>query len=122
MDDMTELSQRIGKLRIERGISQVRLGRAIGVSTTAIFKLESGESRMLRADHLLRIALELNANPYALLLGEHSPEFRQLGLSHSHTESVSLSGLRPDRRRLLAWIIETFLEEAEGQKKHAGSS
>ena len=110
MHDASGIGQRVAELRVKRGISKAALAQAIGVSHTAISKLESGETSMLRADHLLRIAAELGADPVALVFGENSDEYRRIANAWPDSGADRFPGLKPRERRLLASIIEVFVE------------
>ncbi|MBB5496874.1 helix-turn-helix domain-containing protein [Paraburkholderia sp. MM5384-R2] len=104
------IGARIAAARERREISQSALARAVGVTPTAISKLESGETQMLRADHLLRIAAELGADPVALVFGENSSEYQRIAGSWPDARSATFVGLKPRDRRLLSRLIETFIE------------
>lgn len=110
MQDASGMGPRIAVVRVRRGISQAALARAIGVSATAISKLESGETRMLRADHLLRIAVELGADPVALVFGEDSAEYVRITESWPDANSALIQSLRPRERHLLSRLIEAFID------------
>ncbi|MFP4891204.1 helix-turn-helix domain-containing protein [Paraburkholderia sp. EG304] len=102
------MGERIAALRTQCGMSQSALARAIGVSATAISKLESGETQMLRADHLLKIAAELGAHPALLVFGEDSDEYRRL--AGALPDANSFPELRPRDRRLLNSLIQAFVD------------
>ncbi|MGF6660069.1 transcriptional regulator with XRE-family HTH domain [Paraburkholderia atlantica] len=117
------LGQRVSNLRIRREVTQIELARAIGVSATAISKLESGETRMLRADHLLRIAIELGGDPVELCFGLESEEYRHYSSALPAIDGAAARAgvtlLSPDKRRLLARIFEVFLDEAEAGRQRS---
>ena len=106
----TGLGERIAAARILREMSQSALARAVGVTSTAISKLESGETQMLRADHLLRIAAALGADPVALVFGENSAEYDRIAGSWPDARTpVVMTDLKPRERRLLACLIQAFV-------------
>jgi transcriptional regulator with XRE-family HTH domain len=115
MQYASDVGLRVSELRLKRNISQAALARAIGVSATAISKLESGETRMLRADHLLRIAAELGGDPAALVFGEDSDEYRKIAGASPDVSMARFATLQVRQRRLLARIIDVFFEE-DGQQ------
>jgi transcriptional regulator with XRE-family HTH domain len=113
MQSASTMGQRISELREKREISQAALARAIGVSPTAISKLESGDTRMLRADHLLVLASELGVNPYVLVFGEEIGQARKMAEAFVDSHQPGLSKLMAGDRRLLTKIIEVFLEHRD---------
>ncbi|MGF6986561.1 transcriptional regulator with XRE-family HTH domain [Paraburkholderia atlantica] len=112
----TDLGERIAHMRIKRGISQIGLAKAVGVSATAINKIEAGETRMVRADHLLRIALEVGADPFALVFGENSDEYR-FYFPRLETQKALFATLRGDQKRLLARLIQAFYDEVAAERR-----
>ncbi|MGF6958019.1 helix-turn-helix domain-containing protein [Paraburkholderia youngii] len=113
VDDESQIGARIAAARAERGLSQSGLARAIGVTPTAISKLESGETRMVRADHLLRIAAALGADPVALVFGKNTDEYDRIAGSWPDANggtAAIVRDLRPHDRRLLNRLIATFVE------------
>lgn len=109
---MSDIGIRVSAIRRERKISTSALARAIGVSSTAISKLESGDTAMPRADHLLRIAAELGTNPVRLVFGDDSEEYRRINDAWPDTNADRASAMQARYRRLLAKVLAAFLEEA----------
>ncbi|MGF6607037.1 transcriptional regulator with XRE-family HTH domain [Paraburkholderia sp. WSM4175] len=111
---MGSMGARIAVARTRREMSQSALARAVGVTPTAISKLESGETQMLRADHLLRIAAATGTDPVALVFGEDSAEYRRIaGSWPDSSESVVTTDLKPRERRLLTCIIQAFVDQCK---------
>ncbi|MBC8721231.1 helix-turn-helix transcriptional regulator [Paraburkholderia sp. 31.1] len=108
---MKDIGTRVSAIRRERKISTSALAQAIGVSSTAISKLESGDTAMPRADHLLRIAAELGTNPVRLVFGEDSEEYRRINDAWPDTNADRGRAMQVKYRRLLARIHLAFLEE-----------
>ena len=69
------LSERIEKLLLEKGWSQAELARRVGIKSTSIWKLVSGQSQ--GSKHLHSIAKELGTTP-EFLLGETDDPRRPL--------------------------------------------
>lgn len=63
---------RIRELRKERGLTQVELAQMLGVTQTAIYKLETGASD-LDTKWMKKISQALNVNPCELLPLEWQP-------------------------------------------------
>jgi transcriptional regulator with XRE-family HTH domain len=66
------MGERSTKLRQQRGISPAQLARRIKVSPAAIGLIESGVTRSLKAETLLRLAEALDTSPWHILWG-HRP-------------------------------------------------
>ena len=56
---LTDLGQRIGQARLEAGLTQAELGRAVGLDRTAIVRLEAG-TRKVSATELVALASALD--------------------------------------------------------------
>lgn len=65
--------QRIRWLREQKKMLQVTLARAIGISSTAVSKLELSKSKRPAAHNLLKIAAILEANPEWIMHGKGKP-------------------------------------------------
>lgn len=64
---------RIRELRKKRGLTQVELAKLLGVTQTAIYKLETGASD-LDMKWMEKISKALNVKPYELLPLEWQPQ------------------------------------------------
>jgi transcriptional regulator with XRE-family HTH domain len=109
-------------MRRERNISTSALARAIGVSSTAISKIESGDTAMPRADHLLRIAAELGADPVRLVFGEDSEEYRRINGAWPDAYTDRAAARAAKQRHLLATIVDAFIDECQRQADQAAAS
>lgn len=67
------LGARVKAMREYRGFSQKKLGEKIGVSQSAIAQVESGETKMIKGNTLLRMAAALEANPRWIMSGKGEP-------------------------------------------------
>lgn len=82
------LGARLKSLRVERGISQAKLGKAIGMTQTAIAEIEGGKVK--RPGKLMELAAALNTTEAFLL---HGP-------MDVRSEDVAAALERPAGRRL----------------------
>lgn len=64
---MSTLGEHIRKLRTGAGLSQAELGAAAGVTGSPVSQLESGLSKTLKAETLLKVASVLGVDPNQLL-------------------------------------------------------
>jgi transcriptional regulator with XRE-family HTH domain len=119
MERVTGIGQRINSIRRERNITLSALARASGVSAAAISKLESGQTAMPRADHLLRIAAELGTHPVALVFGQDTEEYRKIIGRWPDTSADRTATDQVRSHRLLARILLAFADEFGGQQGEA---
>jgi transcriptional regulator with XRE-family HTH domain len=63
------IGERIAALRKDKGWNQAELARRIGVKQPSIWLIESGNTKSLRADTLMRLASALDSNPYYIWTG-----------------------------------------------------
>ncbi len=74
---MKKVGDRIKELRIQKGMSQEELAKAVGFSSkTSINKIESNE-RGVRADYLVSIATVLGTTPTYLLVGYKDEQIKR---------------------------------------------
>lgn len=64
---MRTLGEHIRELRTTAGLSQAELGKAAGVTGSAVSQLESGLSKTPKAETLLKVAKALGVDPNQLL-------------------------------------------------------
>jgi HTH-type transcriptional regulator / antitoxin HipB len=57
------IEQRLAALREKRGLTQTQLARRLGVSQAMVAKLESGRSRNITLETLIKTALALGVEP-----------------------------------------------------------
>lgn len=67
------VSNRLRELRKKKGLTQVELAERLGVTQTAIYKLETGASD-LDTKWMERLSKILNVRPYELLPKEWQPQ------------------------------------------------
>ncbi|MBR0879087.1 transcriptional regulator with XRE-family HTH domain [Bradyrhizobium barranii subsp. barranii] len=111
------VGQRIRRHRMERGLSQTQLGKALGVSFQQIQKYEKGANRV-GAIRLQQIAAELGTEASILLAetGRHLPsaldEF--LATKEGHDLFVAVMRIRSDPKLLRAVVrsLDVFSREA----------
>ncbi len=97
------LGQRIKELRKQAGVTQDRLGEAVGISPKYLSGIERGRENPT-LDTLLRLADNLRVEPFQLFL--FGPEIDETQPLHRELERL-LAGA--DRRRLHA--VLTLLKE-----------
>jgi transcriptional regulator with XRE-family HTH domain len=94
---LTTPGQRIVWLRENKKMLQVTLARTIGISGTALSKIESGKSKSPSASTLLKIAAVFEANPDWIMHGRGRPFEIDTQITRSEMLEVfdSLSGDAP---------------------------
>lgn len=108
MDNM-EFSQRISKLRRERGLSQKELGDMLGVSNKAVSKWENGES-LPKTSTMLKLAELLGIDGNELIgfeVKEKLPESTEMNhLKQENTDLRSqLSTARSNTKRVFIAVV-----------------
>lgn len=88
---MSELGQFIKEKREIRGMAQKALGKACGMSDSAIQRIESGERKTVKWDTLCKIACALEFHPFEFLLvaGYIKPEDLNPNIKIHGLESLS---------------------------------
>lgn len=113
------LGQRLRTLRLERGISQEKLGERCGVTFQQIQKNESGTNR-IGFSRLVEITRALS-----MRLGDVLSPFDDPSIRNSNTDSLNLlrdgvtvkflrvyMKLRPDQRRAIYSIVISMAKDA----------
>ncbi|WFU39074.1 helix-turn-helix transcriptional regulator [Bradyrhizobium sp. CB82] len=111
------VGQRIRRHRMEKGLSQTQLGKALGISFQQIQKYEKGVNRV-GAIRLQQIAAELSTEVAVLLAetGRHLPsavdEF--LATKEGHDLFVAIMRISNDKKLLRAVVrsLDVFSREA----------
>lgn len=67
---MKSLAQRFNEALAESKITKKELAEAVGVSPSAITQIANGETKELKASVALKIARNLNIDPWWLVMGE----------------------------------------------------
>jgi transcriptional regulator with XRE-family HTH domain len=71
--DAKTLAGRVSSLRKHRGLSQAALGKRVGISQSAIAQIETGMSKTIKGNTLLKMAAALEANPRWIMTGNGEP-------------------------------------------------
>jgi transcriptional regulator with XRE-family HTH domain len=105
-----EIGVRIRSLRLERGLSQVELAKAMGSHQTAISQIEVGY-RGVSLNQVLRICQTLKAPPEQIL-GETPPKAQApLRQSRLLKRLEKIETLPPAKHRALLQIVDAFIEK-----------
>lgn len=70
---MNSIGSRLRERRIERGLNQKAVAEAAGVTNAAVSKWESNGGQAMSAVVALRLAEQLNVNPFWLVFGKGRP-------------------------------------------------
>lgn len=102
-----EMGDRIRQLRIEHGMTQEELGKAVGLQRAAINKYEKGIVENIRRTTIMKLAQVLHTTP-SYLMGYEEKEISELSaLQESIVEKVF--ELTPENQETLLGIIDTLL-------------
>jgi transcriptional regulator with XRE-family HTH domain len=101
------IGDRIRRCRKQAGLTQAEIGEAAGVSQAAVVQWETGETKTLRAEHLLKIALKLKKSPHWLQTGkgEENPQ-RDIG--------GAIEALPDNGGQMILDFLQYRFEKAEG--------
>jgi len=103
-----EMGERIKRLRIERGMTQEELGRAVGLQRAAINKYEKGIVENIKRTTIIKLAEVLRTTPSYLVGYEDDEEVSELtAIQEELMEKIF--ELTPDNQRTLIGIVETLL-------------
>lgn len=104
-----EMGERIKRLRIERGMTQEELGKAVGLQRAAINKYEKGIVESIKRTTIIKLAEVLNTTPSYLVGYEDDEEISELtAIQEELMEKIY--ELTPDNQRTLIGIVETLLK------------
>jgi transcriptional regulator with XRE-family HTH domain len=78
--------ERLGRLRLARGLSRAQLAQRVGVTHGAISQLENGQSKCASLLIGLRLAKELGVDPFYLAIGVAG----DADVVHAGGESIAL--------------------------------
>lgn len=92
------LPLRIKQLRREAKMSQRSLAKLVGVSQSAIAQIESGNTKALKAETLLRLSAALQANPYYIMTGRGTRETTPV-TGDAQIELLALFASLPDEHQ-----------------------
>jgi transcriptional regulator with XRE-family HTH domain len=111
---METIGQRVRAVRLEKKLSQAKLGKAVGVSQQAIGQLETGDTRETAL--IAKIAKELGVSAYWLDTGLGPREdVQEDALNDDAAELVQIyEDLDGERRRMLKAMARD-LRKAQGQ-------
>src|SRR5688572_18358148 len=106
---MTAIGTRIREIRIQRGLNQAQLARAIGRLPTDLHKWEKG--RAVPSAELPKVAVALNAS-YEDLLGElpHRPMREFSDVEPRSARAAGLGALLREQFKALSAVEIAFLE------------
>lgn len=103
-----EMGERIKRLRIERGMTQEELGKAVGLQRAAINKYEKGIVENIKRTTIVKLAEVLRTTPSYLIGYEDDEEVSELtAIQEELMEKIF--ELTPDNQRTLIGIVETLL-------------
>lgn len=103
-----EMGERIKRLRIERGMTQEELGKAVGLQRAAINKYEKGIVENIKRTTIIKLAEVLRTTPSYLVGYEDDEEVSELtAIQEELFEKIY--ELTPDNQRTLIGIVETLL-------------
>lgn len=80
------LGERLKAARIERGLSQEKLGLAVGITKATVSQIEDGSIK--RTTHVVRLAEVLGVSPKWLESGEGSMDAGRLDLTQAEKHLV----------------------------------
>ena len=105
------IGSRIRAARLERGLSQVELAKALNSHQTALSQIEVGK-RGVSLNQILRICKALKVSP-EMILGEKerqdaAPQLRQ---SRVRRRIERIETLPPAKHRALLQMIDAFIEK-----------
>lgn len=92
------IGARIKKFRELRKLTQAQLARLIGITQPSMSEIETGETRELMAETLLRISAALKVNPFHLFSGKGPIEMRYV-VDSQEAETVVLCRLLTEVNR-----------------------
>jgi len=94
---MSSIGTRIKSLRINLGLKGAELARRIGISGPALWEIENGETKSLKASTLVGLVAELHTTSDHILFCEAKGE--DLRLAEMEAELIhSLRALPPEKR------------------------
>lgn len=109
------MAQRIRTARKAAGLSQSEVARKLGVQPSAVNHMESGRTKSLKADTILRLAQTIGVSAYWLETGEGSPS-PDNRLTPDETEVLDLYRSLTEQNRE-AWLkVGVTLAEAQVSK------
>ena len=120
---MSSLGARIRRTRLDKGLTQNELARLVHVSREAVSQWESGDSKGLKPENLVRVAKVLGVDVEWLVTGKSSP--RPRSVSDLTPEEVELltayregaERARPLMRRVIVEIAREFELDRESPEE-----
>lgn len=105
------IGARIRAVRLERGLSQVELAKAIGSHQTALSQVEVGK-RGASLNQILRLCQALKVPPEKILgESEHQAASPQLRQSRVMRRLERIESLPPAKHRALLQMVDAFIEK-----------
>lgn len=106
--DLSTLGGRIKYARKEKKMSQVQLGKAVGVTQSAVGQWERGETKEMTPSNLLRAADALDCNPVWLVTGEGKPYDRAPETDALFSKMMQLD---QEQRAVVLAVVEGLLRK-----------
>ena len=106
------MKNRIRDLRIERGMTQEELGKAVGLKRAAINKYEKGVVVNIKQETIMKLAEVLHTTPSYLMGYEDDKALSELTAIQEEVIEKFFS-LTPKNQETLLGIIETLLQSQE---------
>ena len=104
-----EMGERIKRLRLERGMTQEELGKAVGLQRAAINKYEKGIVENIKRTTIIKLAEVLRTTPSYLVGYEDDEDLSELTATQEDLME-KIFKLTPDNQRTLIGIVETLLK------------
>ena len=114
------LGQRVRAMRLQRGMTQVKLAKAAKMSQPALSSIEVGDTQWLRGHTLVQLAEALEVNPKWLENGRSPPATGGEDTSENGTRLLTLYDSLSESNQS-AWLA-TGMALLENQQDSRGSS
>lgn len=111
-------AERLKKTRLDKGISQTDLGKAVGIHYTQIGRYENKGSQP-SAEVLSKIADALDTSTDFLMYGSRDEIAGGISDKELVTQFKRITKLPEDRKFILKELIDAFLFKSEVQQKLA---
>lgn len=99
-----ELGKKIKELRIQKGVSQSKLGEALGKSHAAVSDIENGKTELNASD------LPVIANFFGVPLSDFLPEQKEVLSFPFFTQNRDSKDITPEQKKEADQASEKFLE------------
>lgn len=99
-----ELGKKIKDLRVQKGVSQSKLGEALGKSHAAVSDIENGKTELNASE------LPVIADFFGVLLSNFLPEQKELPSFSSFIQTRDSKNITPEQKKEADQAAEKFLE------------